>query len=168
MIHTAQPVIIADILKDVVDKVSAEWFTKTGRYVYFYHENPIQWQNRLDEKTKAGTYKYPCIVLFHDFPEKYGPDYPTVRIPLIAICAETLPELLSDARYAKTFIPVLYPIYGLFKYYIAKNKGFNVSSDKIIHTKYDRLYWGPVKGQANDYLDAVTMENTELPLNKFC
>jgi hypothetical protein len=171
MIHLPQPIIVTDIIADVVAKVSTE-FQKlpgmTGKVVHFYHENPIQWQNRLDEKTKASAYKFPCIVVFHDFPEKWGADVPTARIPLIAICAETLPELVSDARYAKTFVPVLYPLYELFKQFIARNKGFNVSSQHIVHTKHDRLYWGPMKGQANDYLDAITMENTELPLNKFC
>lgn len=165
MIHLPQPLNIPDIIRDVVAAVAVEY----GSPIQFYHENPVQFQNRLDERTKVGRIKFPCIVLFHDYPERYGKDYPQGRIPRIGIACETKPAYLSEQRYELNYLPILYPIYQLFKIMLSRSPHIVYTDpDQIPHTKMDCLYWGVIGKVTNDYLDAIEMQNTELNFIQNC
>jgi hypothetical protein len=173
MMHLPKQVVVADIMAEVVAKVSTEFnkgrATEDATPIQFYHESPIQFQNRLDERTKSGRIKFPCFVLFHDFPENRGGDYFDVQIPVIGIATLTKPEYLSDVRYELNYRPILYPLYQMFLIFLSRHPSV-VDNDpnNISHRKWDRLYWGVIGKQTNDYLDAIELQNLKLTLKQFC
>ena len=87
--------------------------------------------------------------------------------------------MITDERYAKNFIPVLYPIYeaflnkiNTFTYGKRNGKPFLTKSvDFIKHTKIDRPFWGRdtfLKNDANrfnDYIDAIEIRDLDLLIN---
>jgi hypothetical protein len=170
--------IVKDIIKDIVAKVSIELTPMLQAYdptitgVHFMNGHPLEIINRLVKREQNGMEydKYPLVCLFHDFPEiQYANG--TIDTTLhIAICRATDPNLIADERYEKNFKPVLYPIYESFIDNLIHNKSFIGYSPMKI-TKYDRLFWGSdklIKGQANvfnDYLDAIEITNLTIKLN---
>jgi hypothetical protein len=167
-LHLKEPVYVADIIGDVVAKV-AEYY---GSPVQYIHDSRRQVELRLQNKDKAGAVKYPLIALFHDFPEKIGIDYYADVTLNVIILTDTKKDIFSDDRYARTFKPILYPIYGWFIKCLALNP-YIVQSDpgNISCTKYDRLYWGtqPAGEQGlSDYVDGIELMNLQLRFQQNC
>jgi hypothetical protein len=176
--HIKQPVIVSEVIKEVVAKVSARMNEgKTGADVVpvmFYHDTPEMIEAQLLSKDRAQAIKYPAVILFHDYPEDRGGQggyYAETSIPRIAIVTSTSNTIFSDDRYARTFLPTLYPIYGWFMKYLVQHPGI-VATDpnEIEHRKWDRLYWGTQEAgkELNDYLDAIELQNLKLTMKQFC
>lgn len=166
--HIPQPVIVAEIIKQVVAKVAAA----SGIDVKFYHDSPEQLEAKLISKQENGQIKYPAILLYHDFPEDNGGEfYGNITIPRIIIVTTTKRELFADARYAKTFIPTLYPLYEWFKKKMAQHPQvvLNDPAD-LIHRKWDRLDIGTKEAgqELEDILDAIEIQNMKITLNQNC
>ena len=152
----------------MVEKV-AEYSTMNVQYI---HDSRRQVELRLKNADQGGKVKYPLIVLFHDFPERLGNDYYADVTLNVLILTDTNKEIFSDDRYAKTFKPVLYPLYAWFMKCLALHPMI-VQSDpgNISATKYDRLYWGtqPAGEQGlNDYVDGIELQNLQLRFQQFC
>lgn len=168
--HIPQPVIVPEIIREVVAKVA----TTSGIAFKFYHDTPEQLEAKLLDKSNIQAAKYPAFALFHDFPEDNGGGaggyYGIVTIPKIIIVALTKKELYADARYSKTFTPVLYPGYEWFKKKLAQH-GAIVETDpsNFTHRKWDRLDWGtqPAGQELTDVLDAIEIQNLRLTLQQF-
>jgi len=170
--------IIKDIIKDVVSKVSTDLLSQLQTYdstitgVHFMNGHPLEIINRLVKREQNGMQydKYPLVCLFHDFPEKSFADGTIEATLHLAICRATDPNLIADERYEKNFKPVLYLIYEKFIDRLIHHKSFLGYAPKQT-IKYDRLFWGSdklVKGQANvfnDYLDAIEITNLTIKLN---
>lgn len=170
--------IIKDIIKDVVSKVSTDLLSQLQTYdstitgVHFMDGHPLEIINRLVKREQNGMQydKYPLVCLFHDFPKSEFADK-TIEASLhLAICRWTDPNLIAPERYEKNFKPVLYPIHKKFMDRLIHHESFlGYAPKKNIY--YDRLFWGSdklVKGQANvfnDYLDAIEITNLTIKLN---
>jgi len=156
----------------LLDFTGKTWKAKAP---YYLHGHPLEIVNRLNKKNK-GVYsyqKYPLIALFQDFEEPIGDDlalYATPS-PTFIIANLTRPEITADDRYDRNFRDVLYPLYYDFLNKLYENRSFLLRDPRTInHTKIDRLYWGTSAGNnnerniANDYLDAIELNNVELPV----
>lgn len=166
--HIPQPVIVSSIISKVVTDTA----TASGIDVKFYHDSPEQLEAKLMDKAKMQLIKYPAILLFHDFPEDMGGGYyGVVTIPKIVIVEKTKRELYADARYSKTFIPTLYPLYEWFKKKLAQHPAI-VETDpgNFIHRKWDRLDWGTREAgeELLDILDAIEIQNLKLTIQQNC
>ncbi len=87
----------------------------------------------------------------------------------------TTPTLKAADRYTQNFEPILLPIYYELLEQIAASPEFvSYGAKKLVHTKYDRPYWG--KGglsdtQGNvfaDCIDAIEIANLKLTQNFNC
>ena len=158
--------IIKDIIKDVVSKVSTDLLSQLQTYdstitgVHFMNGHPLEIINRLVKREQNGMQydKYPLVCLFHDFPEKSFADGTIEATLHLAICRATDPNLIANERYEKIIDRLIH------------HKSFLGYAPKQT-IKYDRLFWGSdklVKGQANvfnDYLDAIEITNLTIKLN---
>jgi len=171
-------IVVKDIIKDVVSKVSTKLTPMLQAYdsnitgVHFMNGHPMEIINRLSKREQNGMEydKYLLVGLFHDFPETHFKDG-TIECSLhIVIVRDTDPNLIADQRYDVNFNPVLYPIYDEFISKLQSHPSFLGYSPKKL-TKYDRLYWGrnnAYGGQANvfnDFLDAIEITNLQITLN---
>ena len=168
MEHIPQPIIVADILREIVAKVA----TASGIEVNFYHDTPEQLEAMLMKKTDLSIIKYPAFLLFHDFPEDIGGEfYGTITIPKIAIVAMTKRELFADARYDKTFKPTLYTLYGWFMKKLSQHR-LVIEKDvsNIFHRKIDHLDWGTKEAgqELSDILDAIEIQNLKITVTQNC
>lgn len=179
------PVFVADILRDLVGKVSTKLTPQLTAFdsmitgVHFDHGHPIEIIETLKQKDSSGTNlvfdKYPLVALFHDFPEVYNQEpgfQGQVTLHLI-IARLTEPTYKADQRYDQNFKPVLYPIYAEFMKQIVHSKYFTgaQSVNQLSHTKIDRLYWGReglYKNEGNifnDWIDCIEIRDLQLKLN---
>jgi hypothetical protein len=167
--HIPQPVILRDIMAEVVANVA----TKFGSDVYFYFDVPEKIEARLLLKDQVNAIKYPAVLFFCDIPETIGVDYyAAVTFPKVVIATYNGDvNSFSDSRYDKSFRPVLYPIYEWFKKCCALHKNIVLTSgDNLTATKWDRLYWGskPAGKALADYLDAIELQNLKLTFQQNC
>lgn len=168
-----QPVIIEEIIGQVVDKVS----TKLEMDVRYLFGPASEIEDTLLEITKAQGFteeplkKYPLIVLFTDIPETFGTAdgyYGKVTIPSIAIACITDNNLKAMQRLEQNFKPILIPIFEEFKRQLARNSSFIVGAPQNIKMKkWNRYFWGKQKfgTKLNDFVDAIEIQNLELTLN---
>lgn len=181
-------IIVKDIVRDIVSQVSTELTATLQEYdptitgVHYMNGHPVEIVNRLSERDKDNVFKwkkYPLVGLFMDFPETFGRSLGLEEVSLHLIIARaTNPDLITDQRYEKNFIPVLYPIYEKLMQtfhtftYGRNGKPFQTRSESdIVHTKIDRPYWGRetfLKNEANmfnDYIDAIEIRDLKLNIN---
>jgi len=168
---------VVDAVKSVVDKVRTRYdLVNTPKLTpYFLHGHISDVIAQLSEKTKSSTYKYqkyPLIILVQDFKETVKNDYLVEVDVTIIIVAESRPDFTASERMTATFKPVLYPLYSLLIEEFEKSKDFH--QYEFDHDKTDRMYWGKtgIYGNtgniANDFLDAIEIENLKLTLKKTC
>ena len=180
-------IIIKDLIKDVVQSVSADLTAELQVYdplitgVHYMAGHPLEITQRLTERGNDNVLKfskYPLVGLLMDIQEQHGQQigYFNVRLNLI-IARATASDLIVDQRYDKNFKPVLYPIYEAFinklvTFSYGKYKPFNNSSvQELRHDKYDRVFWGKESFMGNtsnyfkDYIDAIEIRNLELSVN---
>jgi hypothetical protein len=162
---TAAPLFIVDIIGEVVAATAA----KLARPILYEYGRSIQILTKLqllnDSKTTKGT-KYPLFALFQDFPEDNSGNsgyYCTVRFPKISIATLTQSTDPPIKRYAATFKPILYPIYGEFLKQLMIHENI-VGNDPgaIPHVKWDRPGTQPEGANLNDYVDAIEIQNLQL------
>lgn len=180
-----KPVIVPDIIGDAVAVAQSLWrgslgLSNTGIaeddpiQIRYYHDGPEKIEANLLFKGQNAKYKYPAIILFHDFPEDLGVSsdyYANVTLSKLVLVAETDPNLLSEERYNKTFRPVLYPMYGWFKIALSRHPAIiETAPENIQARKWDRLYWGTQTAgkELQDYLDAIELQNLKLTIKQFC
>lgn len=179
-------IVIVDIFKEIVSKVSQELTPEfaaldgliTG--VHYLHGHPLEVVDTLTQRdqTKEFRYqKYPLIALFQDFPETVisNPE-PLLEATLnIVIAKSTQAEYTSTKRYDVNLKPFLYPVYKELLRQIHKHpQVLSYGTDRIQHTKYDRVFWGRQglygnEGNiGNDKLDAIEIQNLKLKFKRKC
>ena len=159
--------VIVDIIGDVVTAVQ----TAYGYDVYYYHSHPIELVNTLIEKDNSDNWKlkkYPAIFLYEDIKEHHTEFEVTAPLHIL-ILTETKPEYKSNERDTNIFTPILNPLFELL---IAKIKASTyILSMSVEFDKTNRKYWGSSAtgaNVANDYVDAIEIENMELSFKKTC
>lgn len=165
---------VGERVAKVSDKLTAELQQLdsgiTG--VHYLHGHPREIIETLMQRDKSPSRqfdKYPLVCLFQDFPETWSSDGIVEAVLNIVICSSTLADFKAPERYARNFVPILYPIFDeLIK---AIRRGPNTVGYDPVFKKYDRLYWGKAglygnQGNIfNDRLDAVELMNFKLKLN---
>lgn len=135
-------------------------------YYMFGHRQEIS--NRLTEMTQRPIQKrkkYPLIALKLDTIEIIRGTMIDFRLNLV-IATLTEENLNAEQRMAKTFKPILYPLYEKFMKQFANAGLFTWDStlDQRVapHTKVDRPFWGTpaepkgnIKNIFNDPIDAI-------------
>lgn len=164
------PIIIVDIINEVVQAMDVVLFPKLGKHLDYQPGRSTQIQTELQKivtgiiaSTKAG--KYPLVALFQDIPENRGTSgyYSTVTIPKISIAVLTVNTDPVLKRYDTNFRPTLYPIYREFLRQLCRHRNIVANDPNAIpHTKYDRPGSQPEGQNMNDYLDAIEISNLQL------
>lgn len=149
--------------------------TWTAKAPYYIHGHMLEVANRLtklDDSTQLYSFqKYPLIILVQDFPERRDRIKPVTAMLRILLVTKTERELLSEQRYAASFIPVLYPLYGNL---LRALKASKVFGGNMQHTKTDRLFWGTQLAMSNganilnDHIDAIELSDFEVTINSQC
>jgi len=149
--------------------------TWAAKAPYYIHGHMLEVANRLtklDDSTQLYNFqKYPLIILVQDFPERRDRVKPVTATLRILLVTKTERELLSEQRYAASFIPVLYPLYGDL---LRALKASKVFGGNMQHTKTDRLFWGTQMAQSNganilnDHIDAIELSDFEVTINSQC
>lgn len=167
---------LVDIFYDVVEYVRTNYDASDVDAPYYDHGHPLDINNKLTQKSKAGSFKYkkyPLIALIQDFTESHGGSYAYnyTTSPKILIVDYTKQTYNSQQRYENVFKPVLYPLYNLLLDGILDSLYIDITSiENLVHTKTDRLYWGKVGIQGNDgkifndFLDAIEIDFADLPI----
>jgi len=159
--------VIVDIIGDVVTAVQ----TAYGSPVYYYHGHPLEVVNILLEKDASDTWKlkkYPAIFLYEDIKEQHKP-YEIKATLHILILTETKPEYKSDERVTNVFKPILHPLFELFIASLKSNT--SILNSGLEYDKTDRKFWGSQQtgaNVANDFVDAIEIENLELEFAESC
>ena len=180
---TFQQMPIPDLFRSTVASVSTKLLPKLQAYdggiqlIQFMHghyEEVKQILKQFTENETLNNKKFPLVVLLHDYPIKMGQTgiYGEGEFHLL-ICTTTDPTFNSDDRYAKTFNPVLTPIYKELMHQIAKNGIYFLTQGEgqIQHTMIERLYWGRsgvygnVSNIFNDWIDCIEITNLSLKIN---
>ena len=179
---TYKPVVIVDVIGDVVNKVSQAILSTlksnaskttgdTITAINYFYGHKIELIETLAQADNVGRGKYPLVWLVADFAEDKGQE-PGIDVDStldIVIAYQTKNTYKSSERYAMTFKPVLYPIYAELLNQIAKHPSIHDDDiGNIPHSKYDRLYWGRVavggndKNMVNDFCDAIELTKLQL------
>lgn len=173
---------IVEIFQEVVNRVesnvlgSLQALDSKIEGVHYEHGHPLEIVETLKQKDKSQTYrfqKYPLIALFQDFAEVKGPIGFEREVNLHLIIAKgTKSEYKAKDRYEHNFKPFLYPVYESFLEEINREKRFQTyGSNRIEHTKWDRLFWGRnglfgnQSNVFNDFLDVIEIKNLKLKIN---
>lgn len=174
---TKQPVIIVDILNDVIDRVNAMRVTPV-KFMYGpwreIEANLVEIAGAYELLGGNTTGAYPLIAVIQDFPENregLGGYYADVTLPFVIIATLTDNTYKAPQRYSHTFKPVLYPIYSQFMDALARESRIIGNDPGMFqHTKYDRLYYGKeTLGTAvSDYVDAIELNNLKLTVAQSC
>lgn len=147
-------------------------------HLHYEHGHPREIVNTLANMNMPQVEqfkKYPLVALFQDIRESIGGivgNYGTAPLNII-IATQTEATYNANDRYARSFLPILLPIYHSFIDQLLKSKYFQITSiNQIPHTKTDHVYWGK-KGlygsEADifkDKLDAVEIEGLVVPIRK--
>lgn len=162
--------VIVDKIGLIVINTAKALYTDAAAINYMHgHPLEITWSlTKMTQNPTASAGKYPLIALFQDFEEVMDGDFLRLRLNLI-IATLTEKTLLSSERYARSFIPTLYPIYDRFIYDLSRSGFFQESSVRDIkHTKIDRLFWGRNglygnEGNVfNDFIDCIELKDLKL------
>lgn len=158
------------VIVDIIGEVVASVQTAYGSPVYYYHSHPIEMVNTLIEKDQSGEWKlkkYPAIYLYEDIKENHKPLSITASLHVL-ILTETKPEYKSSDRDTYIFKPVLLPLFELFIDELMKNK--SIENMSLEYEKTNRKFWGSDNGAnvANDFVDAVEIENLEIEFTESC
>ena len=173
-----QSLIIVNVFKGIIQKVDDALFSVLKKHLNYQHGSTDQMLEQLALQSQSPTMKnerFPMIALFQPFKEKMGGDYyATVKFPKIVIAVNTNATDNTDKRYAKTFVPVLYPIYEELLNQIRLCPNVVVQNqDYIPHIKMDNPGSPPPEQkskQFNEYVDAIEIYDLELifSVNNFC
>lgn len=155
------PVIIVDILKEVVDSMSIKAYFDAGR-----QSQIIKKLNYLDNSISMKDNKYPLIAVIMPFDEMFeGVHYCRAIIDRIIIATVTNSGKSVLERYdsADTFKTVLYPVYTEFLSKLARHRNV-IGSDPsmFIHTKMDVPGVHPIGEGLSDYIDSIDILNLEV------
>ncbi len=164
-----EPVYIVDLFREIVEKTS----TAFGQACHYEHGHPLEIVETLKELTanpEGSAGKYPLIALFQDFEEQRGLDGTEARVRLHLIIATLTDNTMkATQRYDVSFKPLLYPIYQEFLKQTGRSHFFREENpDKLLHSKYDRLYWGRNglfgndNNVFNDYIDCIEIKDLQL------
>lgn len=173
------PLYIVDIIGEVVKAADAVLYPILNKHILYEYGRSIQILRQLQQLNQSITQKenkYPLFALFQPFPEDDSPYYATVKFPKISIAALTQNTDSVATRYAKTFKPVLYPIYQEFLRQLCRHPNIVANDPAAIPHKH----WDvPGSDQAseqvkganfNDIVDAIIIQDLQLTFkqNKKC
>ncbi len=96
--------------------------------------------------------------------------YGTIEFLRLFICVGTDVNYKAKDRMAKSFKPIIYPIYGSIMNQIDLSRTFvTQSADQIAHTISDRYFWGPDEAIFGDKIDCSVITLSGLVVsNKTC
>lgn len=177
--HIPQQVEIDQIISEVWAKVkikSAAAMTAAGiNNIFYYHDTRTKIEARLLIKDRVQAFKYPALILFHPFNEYLGSAggyYGKITIPEMAIVMNNSDiNSFSEARDAKTFIPILNVLFLWFRKCLAQHPQIMQNDpDNIPMIKIKEYFWGNQQAGTTlaDYLDAIVMKNTVITVNQKC
>jgi hypothetical protein len=163
-----ESVFVVDIIGEVVDKVS----TILNMPINYVYGDAVDILRNLKDKDNSVTLKdskYVLFALYMPFVERRGVSslhYADVTIRRMTIAALTNSDDEPMTRYAKTFRPILYPVYESFLTYFARNE-FIASKEPntIVHTKTDIMGAAPISG-INDFVDCINLDNFNFTVNQ--
>lgn len=167
---TYQPLIVVNILSQIVASVDTALFPTLGRHIRYEHGRDIQIMNKIQRLRSASSTKdtvYPLFAVFQDFPEQTGQGYElVVKFPKIAILTSTVENSDTDDRYPLTFVPILYPIWVEFLNQLAKHPNV-VGNDPRAFTSviWERPGSKPM-GTMNDWVDTLEFQNLQLTFQR--
>jgi len=142
----------------------------------FHHGHPTEVVNHLSNLNKSAAMrleKFPCICLFHDFPQDIGNDGYQASVSLnIVIANATDPRYTAEERITNSFKAVLYPM--LIQFIKCVKNSIKIDASDLDYRQWDRLLWGKtgLYGNTanifNDFIDAIELENFKIKILKYC
>lgn len=171
-VRNVESVFVVDIIGSVIEKVSDE----LGIYINYVYGDAINIVSNLKDKDTSLTLKdtkYVLAGLYMPFVERRGTGnllYADVTIRRFFFATLTNADDLPKDRYAKTFRPILYPVYESFLINFARDNHISSKDpNTIVHTKSDVMTSEPIEG-VNDYVDCILMDSFQFSINqtKFC
>ena len=171
MIQYRASIAVVDIFAEIVAKVE-EWYNHSILYLHGV-PNEVH-QTLIDLGLDAPSAKrYPFIYLLQPFDEDNKGDYIQLADLHVIIATTTDHNYTSPQRTEKTFKPILYPVYDLFRCAIAANKNIvETDPDHLSVIKTDEMRWGRsgVYGSQGeiftDKIDAIELTKLQLKLKK--
>ena len=167
----AEPVVIVDILGDVVNNVAED----LGIVINYVYGDAVDIIKNLKDKDHSVTFKdtkYVLFALYMPFTERRGVNglYADVSVRRMTIATLTNSDDEPMTRYQKTFKPILYPIYYSFLYHFGRDNHISSKDpNTIVHTKVDIMGAAPISG-INDFVDCINLDNFQFTVNqtKYC
>lgn len=177
--HIPQPVEIDKIIGEVWAQVkikSADAMLSAGiNDIFYYHDTITKIEARLLIKDSVQAFKYPALFLFHPFTEDLGGAggyYGKITIPRMAIAMNNSDiNSFADMRDAKTFNPVLNPLFGWFRRALSQHpKIVENDPNEITMRKVKHYFWGQQQAGTTltDYLDGIEILNTKFTVTQNC
>lgn len=180
---TLQPIYIQDIMKSVVDRVSAKLtpafklIDDSISAVHFDYGHPLEIIETLTQKSGTSMVydKYPLVALFLDASVERGVEvgmYGEYDLHL-AIVKGTVAEYKAYQRDELNFRPFLIPIYMELMNQLMFEKALQMPTDvsRIRHRMTERYYWGRQGLYGNegnifgDHVDAIEIERLKIKVN---
>lgn len=165
------------ILVDDIESVVLSMREDVDSPPYYMYGHILEINNRLKTEKNYSKQKYPLIALILDTPEQIGKGLPNYNLRVL-IVDYTSKVNTSEQRYAKTFKPILLPLYEKFLKALRVSGLFMWSGEQTYpsHIKIDRPFYGREaidKGNTSyvldDPLDAIELINLKLTsTNKIC
>lgn len=171
-------IVVVDEIKKVVERASKIYESD----IYFYHDHIKAISEILIMKSQtkdSRETKYPCVMLLHDFAERYEKDMPydlSCRLQLLIVSDGSKLSDTAEQRINSVYKQKLYPIYeALIK---AFNKSPLLSLSTFSHDKIDRIRLQSALNEAclqqgikalfSDVLDGIEIRNLDLKITQNC
>lgn len=160
---------LSEILESIVNSIDVSDMSDIDT-LHFDFGNYIELANKLNKKNRNNQ-KYPLFALILDVAENESDNlsiYKSDNFKFI-IAYNTEHDYTSQQRRDNIFKPILQPLYRKFINALKESTYFNISSDYIDNTKYDRYFLGTSdnnQNRLNDYVDAIEIEIRNLEIYK--
>lgn len=163
---------VVEIFGGIVAEVQKKWDSQavSPEKPYYMHGSFNEIVNTLVEKDRGRLSKfskYPAIILPQPFISKETESgcEATLTIVIVALSKR---ELKADDRYSYTFNPTLFPIMDILKDEINHSRSINETN--VLFEWSEHPYWKTdgTANMANDYIDAIEIQNLKLNFLKHC
>ncbi len=167
MVRRSIPKLFGEVAQKVIDNIKIS----NNLDVNFKFGCAVEIDEFIQKKSKEkNTKAFPLIALITDIDEDQTDFYVSARLN-ITICTNTRSEYTSEKRYAKTFEPILYPIYNELLKQLLYSGEFSVGLriEQIEHEVKDLLKMGRTDGASLLYggrIDGVEIRNLKINIKK--